>query len=189
MQGRGVESGEQHGLDDDELQFVVRVGGPSPDRLQLCRTAYVLAHVQLVLQPAGVDDFDLAQVVGGAAAVGGGWWPKACACLIRLALESGLDAYWRRVKPEVAQCRTGRTRLLMLRARYGPGPDVARRVHFAWAQPSSRAMHHHRYDAPPTAAELRSLQAQVADLLTRLATAGRPRPGLPPDSYSNSLDV
>jgi len=107
----------------------------------------------------------------GTAAITGGWWPKACACLIRLALESGLDTYWRRVKPEVAQCRTGRTRLLMLRARYGPGPDVARRAHFAWAT-LSRAMHHHCYDTPLTAAELRSLHAEVTDLLTRLREPG-----------------
>jgi hypothetical protein len=104
----------------------------------------------------------------GSTAVTGGWWPKACACLIRLALESGLDTYWRRVKPEVAQCRTGRTRLLMLRARYGPGSDVARRMSFAWAT-LSRAMHHHCYVAPLTAAELRSLHAEVRDLLAGLA--------------------
>lgn len=29
----------------------------------------------------------------GAVAVSEGWWPKACACLIRLALEEGIDEF------------------------------------------------------------------------------------------------
>ncbi|MEU8264262.1 hypothetical protein AB0C02_27005 [Micromonospora sp. NPDC048999] len=64
----------------------------------------------------------------GMTSVTAGWWPRACACLIRLALEGGIDAYWRRVKPGVAACRQGRARQLMLRGRLGPGvPDHRRR--------------------------------------------------------------
>lgn len=110
----------------------------------------------------------------GNTAVAGGWWPKACACLIRLALESALEAYWQQVSPPVAACTRGRTRLLMLRGRSGPGPVVARRAAYAWAT-LSRATHHHCYDSPPTAAELRHLHAETAvllDLLQHPATAG-----------------
>lgn len=115
----------------------------------------------------------------GATAVTGGWWPKACACLIRLALEGGLDAYWRRVNPAVAACRNGRTRLLMLRGRAGPGREAARRLGFAWAA-LSRATHHHCYETASTAVELRLLHDEVTDLLAHLrqrsAERGRARP-------------
>ncbi|MBM0238000.1 hypothetical protein JNW88_14115 [Micromonospora sp. ATA32] len=60
----------------------------------------------------------------GAVAVTAGWWPRACACLIRLALEGGIDAYWRRVKPTVAACQQGRAKHLMLRSRLGPGAET-----------------------------------------------------------------
>ncbi|MFU8874354.1 hypothetical protein [Micromonospora sp. SL4-19] len=103
----------------------------------------------------------------GATAVIGGWWPRACACLIRLALEGGVDAYWRRVKPTVAACRQGRAKQLMLHGRLGPGVGVARRVAFAWAALSAAA-HHHCYELAPTAAELRRLHTEVSLLLTRL---------------------
>ena len=33
-----------------------------------------------------------------------GRWPRACAWLIRLALEQTLDAYWSRVLPQAAEC-------------------------------------------------------------------------------------
>jgi hypothetical protein len=79
----------------------------------------------------------------GAAAVTAGWWPRACACLIRLALEGGVDAYWRQVKPTVAACRQGRAKQLMLRGRLGPGVVVARRIAFTWAALSAAA-HHER---------------------------------------------
>lgn len=103
----------------------------------------------------------------GASAVTGGWWPKACACLIRLALEGGLDAYWQQASPAVAACRRWRTKLLMLRGRRGPGLPVAIRVSFAWAT-LSRATHHDCYETAPTAAELRRLHTEVTDLLTQL---------------------
>ncbi|SIM83826.1 hypothetical protein [Micromonospora cremea] len=103
----------------------------------------------------------------GAVAVPGGWWPRACACLIRLALEGGIDAYWRRVKPTVAACRQGRAKQLMLRGRLGPGTETARRVAYAWATLSTAA-HHHCYELAPTAAELRRLHTEVNALLARL---------------------
>ncbi|PWR07786.1 hypothetical protein DKT69_34120 [Micromonospora sicca] len=103
----------------------------------------------------------------GATAVTGGWWPRACACLIRLALEGGIDAYWRQVKPPVASCRQGRAKQLMLRGRLGPGIGVARRVAFTWATLSTAA-HHHCYELAPTAAELRRLHTEVSVLLTQL---------------------
>ncbi|HLT11294.1 MAG TPA: hypothetical protein VK028_10875 [Micromonosporaceae bacterium] len=116
---------------------------------------------------AAADDMLRGVGTVGSAAVTGGWWPKACACLIRLALETGLDAYWQRVDPAVAACGRGRTKLLMLHARRGPGPEIARRMNLAWAT-LSRAMHHHIYEAPLSAMELRSLHGEVAELVTRL---------------------
>ncbi|MBX7266913.1 hypothetical protein KIF24_13335 [Micromonospora sp. Llam7] len=107
----------------------------------------------------------------GTAAVTAGWWPRACACLVRLALEGGIDAYWRRVKPSVAACRQGRAKQLMLRGRLGPGGEVARRVALAWATLST-ATHHHCYELAPTATELRRLHGEVSILLTRLGVTG-----------------
>ncbi|MEV0428504.1 hypothetical protein [Micromonospora sp. NPDC050495] len=109
----------------------------------------------------------------GAAAVTAGWWPRACACLIRLALEGGIDAYWRRTRPVVAACRQGRAKQLMLRGRLGPGGTVARRIAFAWATLSAAA-HHHCYEVAPTAVELRRLHTEVSALLTHLSRERTP---------------
>jgi hypothetical protein len=118
------------------------------------------------------------QLLRGAGAFGGtavtaGWWPRACACLFRLALESGIDAYWRRTRPAVALCQQGRAKQLMLRGRLGPGVDVARCVGFAWATLSAAA-HHHCYELAPTAAELRRLHTEVSVLLARLDGETKP---------------
>lgn len=53
----------------------------------------------------------------GAQAVDAGWWPRACACLIRLALECGVDGYWRRVRPTAAELRRLHTEVNALLAR------------------------------------------------------------------------
>ena len=100
----------------------------------------------------------------GAFAVSGGWWPKACACLVRLALEAGLEVFWRRVSPPVA-ATSGRTKLLMLRRR--TSREVAGRAAYAWAA-LSRATHHQCYEIAPTAAELRALHSEVTALLQLL---------------------
>ena len=42
-----------------------------------------------------------------------GRWPRACAWLIRLALEKALDQYWARILPEAALCPM-RPQLLLL---------------------------------------------------------------------------
>lgn len=110
-----------------------------------------------------------AGVIGGRA-VTGGWWPRACACLIRLALENAVNAYWRRVNPPVAACGAWRTKLLMLRSRSGPGLEVARRAAYTWAA-LSQATHHHCYESTPTAAELRRLHTEVTALIAALRSA------------------
>ena len=91
-----------------------------------------------------------------------GWWPRACACLIRLALERGIDEYWQRTRPAVAACASRRAKLLMLRRRRTR--VLAQRAAYAWAA-LSRATHHHCYELAPTAAELRHLHTEVMEIL------------------------
>ena len=99
-----------------------------------------------------------------------GRWPRACAWLIRLALEQALDRYWASVLPEAAACGM-RAQLLLLPA-YAPG-ETARRAREAWTG-LARATHHHPYELAPTAAELRTWHDQVTNLLVDLAAS---RPG------------
>ncbi|HZO66581.1 MAG TPA: hypothetical protein VFB74_16395 [Kribbellaceae bacterium] len=114
---------------------------------------------------AAADDMLRGAGVLGAVAVTDGWWPKACACLIRLALEGGIDAFWLRASSPVARCGSRRTKLLMLRKRIDL--DVVHRVSFAWAA-LSRLTHHHCYDASPTLGELRHLYDEAKAALEHL---------------------
>ncbi|WP_327006864.1 hypothetical protein OHA72_06045 [Dactylosporangium sp. NBC_01737] len=100
----------------------------------------------------------------------GVWWPKVCACLIRLALELAIEQYWLTTSPQVAACTAQRTRLLMLRRR--SGQDLARRAAFAWGALST-ATHHHCYDTAPTAGELRRLHTEVGTLVKHLSNTDR----------------
>ena len=77
----------------------------------------------------------LQKVVPGAR----GTWPRACAWLIRLALETALDRYWRATSPAVAECRSRQAQLLLLHEHVPP--DLARRADYAWVS-LSRAGHH-----------------------------------------------
>jgi hypothetical protein len=94
-----------------------------------------------------------------------GWWPRACACLIRLALEGGIDSYWQREAAAVAGTRAMRTKLLLLRRRTDKA--VARRVAYAWSALSA-ATHHHCYELGVTAQELRRYHREVTALLELL---------------------
>ena len=102
----------------------------------------------------------LSEIVPGAR----GTWPRACAWLTRLALESALDTYWASVEPAVAECRSRRAQLLLLRERK---PDLARRADYAWTA-LSRAGHHRGYEVALTAPELRALGAEVASIVAAL---------------------
>lgn len=104
----------------------------------------------------------------GSAAVTSGWWPKACACLIRLALERAIDAYWQHVSPPVARYGNGRTKLLMLRRRVPR--ELVRQATYTWAT-LSRATHHHCYETSISAGELRQLLKDAELIVTRLAVA------------------
>jgi len=87
-----------------------------------------------------------------------GAWPRACAWLLRLELETALDRYWSRVRPEIAAVHAQRPKLLMLTA--FAGPDLARRVSYLWWA-LSRAGHHHRYELGITFGELARLRAEL----------------------------
>jgi hypothetical protein len=90
-----------------------------------------------------------------------GRWPRACAWLIRLALEQALDGYWADVQPEAASC--GMRAQLLLLPTYA-GSQTAQRAREAWTG-LARATHHHPYELAPTAAELRTWHNLVAGLL------------------------
>ena len=97
-----------------------------------------------------------------------GTWPRACAWLLRLELESALDRYWVRVRPEIGAARAQRTKQLMLAAY--TGPDLARRVSYVWWA-LSRAGHHHHYELGVTAAELLRLRHELVLILDLLRNA------------------
>ncbi|MER7457498.1 hypothetical protein [Micromonospora sp. NPDC126480] len=97
-----------------------------------------------------------------------GAWPRACAWLLRLALEAAMDDYWRRFRPEVASMRARSPQFLIL-DRYA-GRQVAARAGYAWAA-LSRAGHHHCYELGLTAGELRRLRDTVATVISDLARA------------------
>ena len=109
-----------------------------------------------------------------------GRWPRACAWLIRLALERALDEYWASVLPEAASCSM-RAQLLLLP--HHAGKEIAQKAADAWFG-LARAAHHHAYELAPTAAELRSWHTAVTQLITDLQSCSqtvgarsRPRDG------------
>jgi hypothetical protein len=85
--------------------------------------------------------------------VAGRWpcWQRACAALLRIALEQVLCQYWQQRRPSVAGATT-RTQLLVLPEL--AGAEAAETARSAWSG-LCRAVHHHTYELAPTAAELR----------------------------------
>jgi hypothetical protein len=96
-----------------------------------------------------------------------GQWPRACALLIRLALETTLDEYWERTEP-TARLSTMRAQLLLLPLPRFAGPEAARLARESWLG-LSRAAHHHAYELAPTAAELRRWHTNVTQLAGMLS--------------------
>jgi hypothetical protein len=106
----------------------------------------------------------LTQVLPGAR----GTWPRACAWLIRLALETELAVFWASACPAVGQVRSRRAQLLLL-PRYSTR-ELARRATHAWAA-LSRGGHHHSYELALTATELGHLRDEVAAVIDGLRHA------------------
>jgi len=77
-------------------------------------------------------------------------WPRACAAVVRLALELGLQRYWQTRAPSL-EGRPMRHQLLALAVL--ADNRTAQRATLAW-HGLSRAMHHHTYELPATVAEL-----------------------------------
>ncbi|OKI49274.1 hypothetical protein [Micromonospora sp. CB01531] len=91
-----------------------------------------------------------------------GLWPRACAWLPQLALESALGQYWADTAPAVAACRSRRSQILML-SRY-LGATGARRVAMLWWS-LSRAGHHRSYELALTGGELKHLHAGAREVV------------------------
>lgn len=106
-------------------------------------------------------DHLLAHVVPGAH----GTWPRACAWLMRLALETELTAFWAVCCPEVGECRSRRAQLLLLPSY--TTRELGRRATHAWVS-LSRAGHHHSYELALTATELHHLRTEVTAVITGL---------------------
>jgi hypothetical protein len=95
----------------------------------------------------------------------GSLWPRACALLIRLALEVTLDQYWGRVLPSAAT--VGMRQQLLLVPLYA-SDEAASLAREAWLGLAGAA-HHHAYELAPTAAELRGWHTTVSELGRMLA--------------------
>src|SRR5262249_10140861 len=95
-------------------------------------------------------------------------WPRACAVLIRLALEKSLDDLWSVRLPEAVKCSM-RAQLLLL-PRYA-GAGVASDARDAWFG-LARATHHHAYELAPTAAELRTWHELVSKINAAIGAGG-----------------
>jgi len=97
----------------------------------------------------------------------GGHWPRTCALLIRLALETALDEYWDRVLSSAAECPMRAQLLLLPRFAGGEAAMLARE---SWLG-LSRASHHHAYELAPTARELREWHSAVRRVVNMLTPA------------------
>jgi hypothetical protein len=100
----------------------------------------------------------------------GSLWPRACALIIRHALEQSLDRYWVSVLPEAAECGM-RQQLLLLPLYATATPQAWSLAREAWCGLSGAA-HHHVYELAPTAQELRRWHTAVrrlTELLTEQA--------------------
>lgn len=113
-----------------------------------------------------------------------GVWPRACAMLIRQALEAGVDAIWLADPSTEGLMRSSMRSQLTCLPMYLDA-RMAREVSYVWAV-LSEACHYHAYELAPTAVELSDWIATVDRLLASLPGcaagppvrgAGRPRTG------------
>ena len=92
-------------------------------------------------------------------------WARAAAFLTRRALEGAMAEVLRRRLPGAAGASFS-TQLLCL-GRALEDPALARQTAYTWAALSA-ACHHHSYELPPTARELRRWWESVGEFLGRV---------------------
>lgn len=95
-----------------------------------------------------------------------GAWPRACAWLLRAELETALDQFWLRVRPDIAAATHAQRPKLLMLPTYA-GAETARRVSYLWWA-LSRAGHHHQYELGITAAELVQLRTELVEVIELL---------------------
>ena len=100
-----------------------------------------------------------------------GCWARASALLARQSLETAMDQLWRTRAPLVMQCST--TAQLLVLPSYLRDQEAARDAGYAWSA-LSRACHHHAYELPPTASELRSLIGLTRRVAAAIDAANTP---------------
>lgn len=94
-------------------------------------------------------------------------WPRVCAAFLRIALERALTQYWRSTgRPDTAHASL-RVQLLVLPVAGQQGAEAAPAARRAWYG-LCRAVHHHSYELPPTAGELRGWHKDVALVVEQL---------------------
>ena len=106
------------------------------------------------------------ELLAAARDVSGRGFPRAGALLARQALEAGLDRFWAKREPSVADVSV-RAQLACL-AGYMNDKPAAGAIAFNWGA-LSHACHHHPYELAPTDAELRERLDSVGRLLGRLS--------------------
>lgn len=98
-----------------------------------------------------------------------GLWPRTCAWLLRLALETAVRDFWSRRRPPV-RAASMHAQILSLTYRDAVDEATEARVEHLWSCLSG-ACHYHPYELSPTAAELRRWHedvSAVADTLDRI---------------------
>jgi hypothetical protein len=131
------------------------------------------------MQAAGAPDAEAAEYLAAAQRLlrerltrADGLWPRACAWLLRLALEAALRGLWQREGASTARA-TMRVQLLCLRSLEGSDHSVSIQATYLWAA-LSNACHYHPYELSPTMSELRTWHADVTDVTTRLHARAMP---------------
>jgi len=99
-----------------------------------------------------------------------GTWPRASAILGRQALELALSQLWQEVAPGVENA-TVRAQLLCLPEYMDL--EIANRVRYAWYGLSA-ACHHHAYELPPIASELRDWLTDIEALVEEINRVRKP---------------
>lgn len=91
-------------------------------------------------------------------------WPRTCAWLLRLAVETALDGWWDAHLTPMCVRSPGAQFLVLPQT---AGDELARRAEMLWTV-LSRAGHHHAFELAPTAGELQGWQVEAAEVARAL---------------------